>query len=831
MTRTVELADRSPSLPIDALRADVLAAFADGPVVISSPTGSGKSTQVPRWCPGRVLVVEPRRVACRSLAQRVAMLEGVRLGEEVGYLVRDESRASDATRILFATPGVVLRLFNGRGAWSLDRFDTVVLDEFHERGLDVDLLLALLHSQFKDSQFKGRLAVMSATLDGERVAAHLGGRHLHAEGRLYPVEIVHLPGDALLPDAQGLEQRVRRAVEVSREHPGDVLVFLPGKGEIAGCAASLRDARDEIFELHGGLTLEAQSRVFEPSARRKVILATNVAETSLTVPGVGVVVDSGLVRRTRYHRDRGFLTLAAVARDSAEQRAGRAGRTAPGVAYRLWSEAAHLEERTPPEIERESLVPLVHAAAACGARVEELDFFDPPPEHAVETAREQLLRLGALDGDGALTPCGRELFGLPLDVGVGRILVEAQARDEGAGDLLDDAIDLVAVLAGERPLWTLERASEALEAVGTDPHAAGCDACAAIRVLRRGGSGSGHPALGEARRLRTRLRRAFGRSGAPPEALDIDRRRLALTLLAADPGRAHVARRRGRRTAWAGGAAELDLGRDCAASRREEAAPGGRGEEVEALVMLATRALGVGRRDTRLLITCALPVPLGWLVEAGLGRDRLGEVRVEKRDGAPWRVVGEIERVFAGRVLATRDDVPRGELARRAVATLFLRGSLFRGSLEETRERLRQAALARSLATLAASPWSGSAWAEMARAAVPVEVPELEEWVAAKLEELGVESGEDVQLLTEDDFLAEPLPPLLAAELEREMPGRLEILGIRYTIRYDVGRREAVLRQDGGRVKHQIPPTFALPRLAGFRIRIEHRGAVRALRE
>jgi ATP-dependent helicase HrpB len=316
-------------LPIEPLRPAFEETLAAGPVVVSSPTGSGKSTRVPTWCPAPVLVVEPRRVACRSLAQRVAELEGAILGRQVGYWVRDEKRVTEGTRITFATPGIALRIFG-----QVKRYATVVVDEFHERTLEVDLLLALLASRHVEPS--GRLVVMSATLDGDRVAAHLGGQHLAAEGRQFPVEVEHLAGKTLLPDVAGLEARVAQALAARTDRPGDVLVFLPGKGEIESVARALDRFDVEVLPLHGGLSLGEQSRVFEPSRRKKVVLATNVAETSLTVPGVGGVIDSGLVRRTRYRDGRGFLTLVPVAMDSAEQRAGRAGRTAPVWLPRSW---------------------------------------------------------------------------------------------------------------------------------------------------------------------------------------------------------------------------------------------------------------------------------------------------------------------------------------------------------------------------------------------------------------------------------------------------------------------------------------------------------------
>ena len=351
----------SERLPIESLRPAFDDAFRAGPVVVSAPTGSGKSTRVPAWLlagasPSRpVWVIEPRRVACRALASRVASEEGSRLGGRVGYRVRDDDRTSAETQLVFATPGIALRqLADVRACHA------VVVDELHERRLDVDLLLALLRHERTAG-----LVVMSATFAGDEIAAGLGGTHLHAEGRMFPVRITHV-GDRP-PDRQELVERVEAALARAANDPGDVLVFLPGKGEIHAVYERLAPRRDiTTLTLHGGLTLDEQARVFEPAQKRKVILCTNVAETSLTVPGVGVVIDSGLVRRTRYHQGRGFLTLMPIADDSAEQRAGRAGRTAPGVCYRLWSQATRLSPSTPPEVHRESLVPLVLGAAGAG---------------------------------------------------------------------------------------------------------------------------------------------------------------------------------------------------------------------------------------------------------------------------------------------------------------------------------------------------------------------------------------------------------------------------------------------------------------------------------
>lgn len=811
--------DPMPDLPIQPLRPAFLDALEEGPVVVSSPTGSGKSTQVPRWCPAPVLVVEPRRVACRSLAQRVAELEKTPLGREVGYWVRDDKRAEDDTRITFATPGIVLRIFDG-----IERYGTVILDEFHERSLDVDLLLALLNDRYA-----GRRVAMSATLEGERVAEHLGGRHLHAEGRTFPVEIEHPAGGdkTLLPDVRGLEDRVVRALGTveARELAGDVLVFLPGKGEIAAVEKALdRLSGIEILSLHGGLSLDEQSRVFEPVSgnRRKVVLATNVAETSLTIPGIGVVVDSGLVRRTRYREGRGFLTLAPVALDSADQRAGRAGRTAPGHCIRLWSPDARLEAITPPEIHRESLTPLVLGASALGARVDGLEFLDPPKEHAVETARVDLQALGALDEDDRITPRGERLFGLPLDAALGALLVAAEQTEDR--EVMRDMVDLVSALAPGRRLYT--RGGGRREG---DPEPTFEDACDAVNVLRelRGGR-SGLRRLdpgtrAEARRVRARLEEVFAVGERPAPDAPVDRKRLAFTVLSADSRRAHVARRRGRRVTWSPGGTEIDLGRESAVTELDD-------DEVEALVVLDTMALGTGSMDGKILATAAMPVPLSWLAEAGLGRDKVGRVNVEKdRRGRPARLVATVERIYARRIVEEREEVPRGELAREALARLFLEGRIFRDALGKTKDRLEAAALARGLAGHAgADSWLD--WRREVESVWPDGVPALEDWVGERVASLGVESGNDVALLEPEDLVPPDLPKLLRDELDKTYPRKLELSDATYSVEYEPVAKRVILEKTQGSRKVP-PPVRFLPRFEGFRIQIRHKGTLITLRD
>ncbi|MBW2529711.1 MAG: ATP-dependent RNA helicase [Deltaproteobacteria bacterium] len=774
----------SEALPIEAIRAELPEALERGPVVITSPTGSGKSTQVPRWCPGRVLVVEPRRVACKTLALRVAELEECELGAGVGFHVRDHRVESADTRVLFATPGVVLRRFDELGA-----FQTVVLDEFHERTLEVDLILALLRRRQR-----GQLVVMSATLRPDPLVAYLDGSHLHAEGRIHPVATLYAPDGVILPEAKTLRERVGAAVtRALAEQQGDVLVFLPGKGEIAGAADELAGRTGiEVLPLHGALSLDRQARVFQPADRRKVVLATNVAETSVTVPGIGAVIDSGLVRRTRYHRGRGFLTLMPIAADSAEQRAGRAGRTGPGVCYRLWSEQARLEPTTPPEIRREALLPLVLAAAACNARTEDLQFLDPPEEYAVAAASEDGRALGALDEQGTITATGRDLFGLPLDPPLGRLLIEAKGTDS-----LLDAVDLVAALAVGRPLFRAAPRREDDQGL----RASGCDATGLVAAVRRGEAHHdelSQPALSEARQNAKRLRRVVGL----PERIDreapFDREALALVALRSDPRTAHVARHRRGRTYWSNGGTEIELGRESAAELADNP---------KALVVYEIRALGVGQRKTRIVATCASPVRLSLLSRAGLGRERVA--RVTYKQG---RLLARIERVFAKKELAHREEEPRGELARQAIVQLLLDARLFRGSLAAVEERLREHAFVARL--------PGEV-ADQAGDADLLSIPlELEPWLSHRLREMGVESGEDIPLLAPEDLVPPPLPPEVAALVEREFPRELSSGGARYAVEYDLQGREISLRWVQGH-RGRCPDRASLPAFRGFTIRVD----------
>ena len=432
-------------LPIDDALPALCAALASrDAAVLQAPPGAGKSTVVPLalaaqpWARGqRILMLEPRRLATRAVAQRMAQTLREPVGETVGYRMRLETRVGPRTRIEVITEGVFTRLLQSDPA--LEGVAAVIFDEFHERSLQADLGLALCLDARAQLGGNLRIVVMSATLDSEPVAALLGGAPLvSSAGRAWPVETRYLgkglpmlPGGPDSPD-QAVVLAIQRAL---RECEGDVLVFLPGAGEIRRVQERLAEVEARVLPLYGELAAAEQDAALEPDAggARRVILATNVAETSLTIPGIRVVVDSGLVRRSLFDPATGMSRLETqrVSRASADQRQGRAGRVAPGVCYRLWSEGAHrsLAAFTTPEIAEADLAPLALELASWGAReAAALGWLDPPPAPTLAGARQLLQRLSALDADGRLTAHGRELARLPAHPRLAHLLLEARRR-------------------------------------------------------------------------------------------------------------------------------------------------------------------------------------------------------------------------------------------------------------------------------------------------------------------------------------------------------------------------------------------------------------------
>ena len=438
-------------------------------LVLVAPTGSGKTTQVPqmlldagladlpaasgsrRPAPRKIVVLQPRRVAARTVAARVAWERGGPLGGEVGYQIRFDDQTGLGTRICFVTEGILLRWLQDDP--SLADVAVILFDEFHERNLLSDVALALARQMQVTTRPDLKLAVMSATLDAKPVAKYLGDCPiLISEGQSWPVETRFLDQH----DERPATEQAADAVEqiVNSGDPGDVLVFMPGMAEINATIRALGAARLRepvaFLALHGDLPPEDQDRAFAPNERRKIVVATNVAETSVTIEGIRHVVDSGEARVARYDAERGLSTLAIepISRASADQRKGRAGRTAPGTCHRLWTESGHLNrpERNTPEIQRSDLAEVVLLLHSLGIRrAAEFDWLDKPDPQAVERAERLLITLGALQEvegrepgsetqdppatpasrPSVLTAIGRQMLRLPMHPRYSRMLVEA----------------------------------------------------------------------------------------------------------------------------------------------------------------------------------------------------------------------------------------------------------------------------------------------------------------------------------------------------------------------------------------------------------------------
>ncbi len=447
-------------LPIDSLLPEIITSLCHFPnLVLEAAPGAGKTTRVPPALleagiagDGEVLVLEPRRLAARLAARYVAAERGERLGETVGYQVRFEEVAGPRTRLRFLTEGVLARRLLSDP--QLEDVNVVVLDEFHERHLQTDLALALLRRLQLQTRPELRIVVMSATLVAAELARFLGACPvLRAEGRRFEVEIEHLTRPDNRPLAAQVASAVRRLVSEGLE--GDLLVFLPGAAEIRraqeACAAIASEADLLVLPLHGELPAAEQDRAVRPARQRKIILSTNVAETSVTIDGVVAVIDSGLVRIASYWPWSGLpaLKVARISQASATQRAGRAGRTRPGRCLRLYTAAdfAARPAHEAPEIERLDLAEAALALHAAGITdLASFDWFEAPPAPALAAAEKLLRRLGAIDERGELTAIGKRMSNFPLHPRQSRLLVEAEARGVGGAGCV------IAALIGERDI-------------------------------------------------------------------------------------------------------------------------------------------------------------------------------------------------------------------------------------------------------------------------------------------------------------------------------------------------------------------------------------------
>ena len=640
-------------LPIDTILPELLGNLAvRRSAVVHAPPGAGKTTRVPPALldaglagERRIVMLEPRRVAARAAARRIAAERGVKPGGEVGYRIRFDRKEGRETRILVVTEGILVQMLQ-RDPF-LEDVGVVIFDEFHERNLYSDLSLALCRKVQREARDDLKLVVMSATLAVEPIAVWLGDcAVVRSEGRQYPVEVRYQER----ADPRALPVLVSGAVrEVLEETPGDVLVFLPGVGEIRRSGEMLASLEPEVrvMPLYGDLPPEKQDAVLRPGDRRKVVLATNVAETSVTIEGLTAVIDSGLVRRLRFDPGYGLdrLELGRVSRASADQRAGRAGRQGPGLCLRLWTEHDHrsLPEHEVAEILRVDLAGTVLELLAWGeGDPSHFEWFEAPESAAVERALGLLAELRALDSSGRLTELGRLLARLPLHPRLARLLVSGHQAGELRRAALCAALlserDVVNRPTGHRPVVARHTANSDL-----------LDRVEAVEAQLR--SGYGETALGPVHPGRTRhvarvarqLEHLAERRLGPGESLD-DGAALRRALFAAYPDRLARRREAGSRRAVQVGGRGIRLAEMSAV------------REAEFFLCLELDAGARGRSES--LVRQASAIDAEWLPEEHL----------EKREEAIYdperdRVVGRRQTLYRDLVLTEAEIDPGTEAA------------------------------------------------------------------------------------------------------------------------------------------------------------------------
>ncbi|CDT97135.1 putative HrpA-like helicase [Vibrio coralliirubri] len=779
-----------PLLPIDAYQNVFHEQIANYHLVVEAETGSGKSTRLPLWASqhGRVLVVEPRRIACTSLAKYLAQQSGEKLGSKVGYAIKLESEYNEQTSVVFVTPGIALRWLSEDG---LASFDVIVVDEFHERRWDIDLLVAILKQKASH-----RLVITSATIEGERLAHYLDANRISCEGRTYQVEIEHRANESrTLPDIRHLEQRI--AEEVNHQliaSSGDMLVFLPGKKEIVQCEQALVKNPDiQVVKLHASvsdkerdLALSGRNINTEGNGLRKVILATNVAETSLTIPDIGVVIDSGLERRSVQRNGRTTLMLKSISRASAKQRAGRAGRVMDGVCVRLYGEHAALELVTPPELQREELTEPMLAAACCGAPLESLSFLDPIPGKSLNSATQTLLTMEAINANHQVTEHGKKLYPLPIDALYADIVTRIKTKA-----LKEAMVDLTAALSVPARLYQLPNNAEHLEALAQQEKE-GCDLSLLIQIVR----GREYPhldidqqALNEAQGLAKQMREVFELPQLEV-ASRFQRIELFKTIVNLHPELVFV-RRLKRKEAFANGALEVVLG-------RQNRFP----DNVQAMLVLDTHSLpGRGVKQTLTLATVTAPIPLELLIDAELGEWEQGETVVND-DG----VFTEMALVYAGRTITTKLVAAEGQLSLKPIVDLVLNGDQLPGFAKVRTQEIKHWQLYVKLGL-----------DEQTKYTPEIENINFELWFIEQLEVLGVTDVSELEMFDHADIPFDGIPTWFYSEFSEKYPFVLSLADLQLDVEYLPARKLIYVHYQSGSRKLS-PKRWELPTWSGWRI-------------
>ncbi|MFV8458036.1 helicase-related protein [Vibrio owensii] len=769
-------------LPIDSLQAEFDQLVNHHHLVVEAETGSGKSTRLPLWAAnhGRVLVIEPRRIACTSLAEFLAEQSGQPLGKQIGYAIKLHAHYDEKTKVVFVTPGVALRWF---AEDKLASFDIVMVDEFHERRWDIDLLTAILKQEKQH-----RLIVTSATLEGEKLASYLDAKRLRSEGRCFPVTVTHRSMDSrYLPNKKGCENDVVRTVkEALEDEEGDILVFLPGRKEITQCAQMLQSIDDVmVVKLHASVSDEERHRALTVQKQRKVVLATNVAETSLTIPNIRVVIDSGLERRTVQRNGRTALTLTNISKASAAQRMGRAGRVAEGTCIRLFGEHAPLELVTPPELHREELVEPMLAAACCGYRLSELSFLDSVPEKSLNSALQTLQGMAAIDEQGDITEHGKKVYPLPIDALFADLVTRIQTKSER-----EAMIDLAAALSVPAQLYQLQGGESAEALAQEEPF--GCDASLMIRLVRGeqlSGINLDASVLEEAQGLAKQMREVF-------ELPDLEvasrykRDELTKAIATLHPELVFVRRER-RRDALGNGLMEMMVGRNSRFPEKSEAA----------LVLDSHSVPGRGVKQALNLASVMLPVSLNLLRELGLGEWQQGETNYEEESPR-----ATMHLIYAGRTICTEYQVLEGEVAVQSIVEMIEDETLLPGFAPLRKQQIQHWKIYNALGL---NP-------------EPIEKTELDglsfaTWLVEQLETLGVESVEDIELFEAEDIPFEGIPDWEYQDFAEQFPLKLILAELKLDVEYFVSRKLVhVIYTEGSRKGD--PKRWELPRWVGWKV-------------
>ncbi|WDG07140.1 helicase-related protein [Vibrio campbellii] len=769
-------------LPIDSLQAEFDQLVNHHHLVVEAETGSGKSTRLPLWAAnhGRVLVIEPRRIACTSLAEFLAEQSGQPLGKQIGYAIKLHAHYDENTNVVFVTPGVALRWF---AEDKLASFDIVMVDEFHERRWDIDLLTAILKQEKQH-----RLIVTSATLEGEKLANYLDAKRLRSEGRCFPVTVTYRSTDSrYLPNKKGCENDVVRTVkEALKDEEGDILVFLPGRKEITQCSQMLQNLDDVlVVKLHASVSDEERHRALTVQKQRKVVLATNVAETSLTIPNIRVVIDSGLERRTVQRNGRTALTLTNISKASAAQRMGRAGRVAEGACIRLFGEHAPLELVTPPELHREELVEPMLAAACCSYRLSELSFLDSVPEKSLNSALQTLQGMEAIDEQGDITEHGKKVYPLPIDALFADLVTRIQTKAEK-----EAMIDLAAALSVPAQLYQLQGGESAEALAQEEPF--GCDASLMIRLVRGEqlpGVNVDASVLDEAQGLAKQMREVF-------ELPDLEvasrykRDELTKAIATLHPELVFVRRER-RRDALGNGLMEMMVGRNSRFPEKSEAA----------LVLDSHSVPGRGVKQTLNLASVMLPISLKLLRELELGEWQQGETNYEEE--VPRATM---HLTYAGRTICTEFQALEGSVAVQSIVEMIEAETLLPGFAPLRKQQIQHWKIYNALGL---NP-------------EPVDKAKLDglsfsTWLVEQLETLGVESMEDIELFEADDIPFEGIPDWEYQDFAEQFPLKLLLAELKLDVEYFVSRKLVhVIYTDGNRKGD--PKRWELPRWSGWKV-------------